>query len=159
MVTEAESIQGLLTPIGEPRTPPPMAPARGPPESQEDLDQTPRYDSQPSTAGARTAEPSEQQDREAAERQGCRRPIQRWMLHVAGPRGNGQGTRSGGATRTLPASAGSTFPRPCLGSEVHGEGKGEDPSLRSEVRGESTRMCSSLRGEECGEACGNTRWI
>ena len=48
-----------------------MAPARGPLESQEDLNQTPRYDSQPGTAGARTAKPAEQRDREVAERQGC----------------------------------------------------------------------------------------
>jgi hypothetical protein len=37
-VTAAESIQRLLTHLGEPATPPPIASARGPPQWEEDSD-------------------------------------------------------------------------------------------------------------------------
>jgi hypothetical protein len=43
-VTEAVSIQRILAYIGEPTTPPSIAPARGPPHGDDDLDQTPVYD-------------------------------------------------------------------------------------------------------------------
>jgi hypothetical protein len=49
-VTEAESIQRILTHLGEP-----TAPARGPLDSKDDINQTPVYDSQPGAARARTA--------------------------------------------------------------------------------------------------------
>jgi hypothetical protein len=44
-LTEAVSIKRILEHIGEPTTPPPIAPARGPPQWEDDIDQTPVYDS------------------------------------------------------------------------------------------------------------------
>ncbi len=43
-LTEPASIRHLLTHIGEPATPPPLSPARGPPLWEAELDQTPAWD-------------------------------------------------------------------------------------------------------------------
>jgi hypothetical protein len=39
-ITEAVDVRSILTPIGEPATPPPISPARGPPEGYEDSGET-----------------------------------------------------------------------------------------------------------------------
>jgi hypothetical protein len=43
-ITEAPVIESILRCLGEPTEPPPVAPARGPPIDEADIDQTPRYD-------------------------------------------------------------------------------------------------------------------
>ena len=43
-ITRRDSIERILSHIGEPTTPPPIAPARAPPSAVSDLDQTPAYD-------------------------------------------------------------------------------------------------------------------
>ena len=43
-VTDPHAVTRILKHLGEPATPPPVSPARGPPACEEDFDQTPPFD-------------------------------------------------------------------------------------------------------------------